>query len=263
MRIYTVLISAFISLALVACGAAGKSGGDAPSAHTQLTTISADLQKKLDDAAAPITETDALINRFTELPKTLNLSADDYKDFVIYAIRGEIKLPEGASEEVTKELNGFAQELKAYNDRITATPDNVTALVEEIVASLGKVPVLVTQIEADAQVVKANPLASKQEKTDAAKRSSEAKGLGNDVTNKIKGIQTQAKDLPAKAAEALSKFTTALKNAGIDNLDTLKNTANNAAGDAVKDAKDAGNQVVDTAKESAQDSVEAAKSAAE
>lgn len=144
MRMYTLLISTLVSVALVACGAAGTKGGDSPSAHAQLTNISTDLQKKLDETAAPITETDALVNRFSELPKTLKLSSDDYKDFVIYALRGEVKLPEGASEEVKKELNTFAQDLKSYKDRITATPDNVTALIGEITTSLGKVPVLVT-----------------------------------------------------------------------------------------------------------------------
>lgn len=263
MRLHTLIITLLTSLALIACGGQGGKGGKAPSAYQELSSVSETLQNKLNETAAPITNTDAMITRFSELPKTLKLSADDYKEFVIYALRGEFKAPEGASAEVTKELTTFSKDLKAYKDSLMATPDNAQVLVAEIASSLVKVPTLVTKIEGEAQMVKANPLASKAEKAKASKQSSEAKALADKTTNDVKTIQEEAKTLPGNAKDAVAKFMSALKSVGIDNLDAAKSAPTDTVKGAVKDAKEAGEQVVETAKDSAEASVEAAKSAAE
>jgi hypothetical protein len=263
MNLRLLLISLIAALTLTACGGASGSKSKGPSSYEQLSSISGELQGKLDETAAPVTQTDAMIARFTELPKTLKLSTEDYKEFVIYALRGEFKAPEGASEEVTKELTAFSQELKTYKEQLFATPDNATALASELAGALTKVPTLVTKIEGEAQVVKANPLASKAEKAKADKQSTEAKTLGAQTTDKVKEIQTKVTELPAQATSAIAKFTEALKAVGIDNLDAAKSAPSDVAKGAVKDAKDAADQVVETAKDSAQDSVDAAKSVTE
>jgi hypothetical protein len=260
MTLKTNLIVICVSLALVACGAlGGGKGKSSKSSYDELSGISADLQAQLDKTMAPVTETDSIIQRLTELPKTLGLSPDDYKDFVIYAIRGEIKAPEGASEEVKKQLTAFGKDLKTYKVKLFATPDEVLELTKNIGGTLVSVPALVGKIEAEAQLTKANPLSTKKEKAQADKRSKEAKGLGEQTTNKVKTIQTEAQSLPGKAKDAITKFTAALKSVGIDNFDLLKDVGS----DIVKDAKDAAKQTVDTVKDSAKDSVDAAKSAVE
>jgi len=248
-----------LSVIFVACGALGGKGNkNSKSAYDELSGISAELQAQLDKTMAPVTETDAIIQQFTELPKTLNLTPDDYKNFVIHAIRGEFKAPEGASDDVRNKLTAFGKDLKAYKEKLFATPDEAGALITTIGATLLNVPKLVTTIEANAQMVKANPLKSNKEKAAAAEKSKAAKALGEQTKTKVQEIQKAAQSLPGKAKDAIAKFTTALKGAGIDNLDALKNVGSDTVKDA-KDAKDAAKQTVDTAQKSAQDSVEAAK----
>ena len=260
MNLKTKLIIICVSLSLVACGAlGGKKGSSGESSFDKLSGLSADLQAQLDKTMAPITETDAVIQRLTDLPKTLNLSPDDYKDFVIYAIRGEIRAPEGASEDVKKQLTAFGKDLKTYKVKLFATPDEALELTKSIGGALLSVPTLVGKIEAEAQVTKANPLASKKEKAQADKRSKEAKTLGDQTTSKVQEIQKEAQSLPGKAKDAIAKFTGALKSVGIDNLDSLKDVGS----DTAKDAKKAANQTVNTAKDAAKDSVDAAKSTVE
>ena len=261
MRISSLTLWSCLAALSLGCGSLGGGGskGDSPSAHEELSGLSAALQTQLDETAAPINETDSIVQQLTELPKTLNLSSDDYKDFLIHSLRGEPKLPEGASEDAKKQLNAFSKTLAAYKTKLFATPDKSAALVKGVAGALVKVPVLVSKIEASAQVTQANPLATKKEKKRAKQRSKNAKALGAQTTGKVTAIQKEAQGLPSKAQGAISKFTAALKAAGVDNIDAVKGVGS----DTVNDAKTAAKETVNTAEESVKGSVDSAKSVAE
>lgn len=253
----------FLSLSLFACG--GSQGGGAekgPSAYEELSGLSAALQTKLNETMAPINESEAILKEFAELPKTLQLSPSDYKSFIISALQGEMKVPEGAAAEVAGKLTTFGLKFKAFKESIMAAPDRCTELVTQIATTLPKVPLLVTQIETTAKVTKNNPFASSADKAEAAKQSEGAKAMGEETTNKVSEIQKTAQELPGKAQGAVMKFLGALKNVGIDSLDSLTKTSTSMAKETVDGVKSDVKQVVETAKDSAKGAVDAAKDSA-
>jgi hypothetical protein len=252
-----------LSFALSACGAGGKGGSSEQSAFEELSGLTAALQAQLDETAKPINETDSIVESFVQIPKDLSLSADDYKEFVISSVNGEMTVPGGVDEKGKETLTAFSARLKMYVQAIEATPANAEALGVKLGEALVSVPVLVTKVEGQSQLTINNPLASKAAKEKAKKESAEAKALGDQVTEQIKGIIEQAKALPQKAQEALPKFVEALKGAGIDSLEALKAAPGKVAKDTVEGVKDGAAAVVETAKDSAEGSAEAAQDAAQ
>ncbi len=260
--IFQTLPLLLISLALSACGAGGGGGAAEKSAFDELSGLTGTLQAQLDETAKPINETDSIVESFVQIPKDLSLSSDDYKEFVISAVSGEMTVPGGVDEKGKENLTAFSARLKMYVQAIEATPANTQALVAKLSEALVSVPVLVTKVEGQSQVTINNPLSSKANKEKAQKESAEAKALGDKVTGQINGIMEEAKGLPEKAKGALAKFAEALKGAGIDSFDALKAAPSKTAKDTVEGVKDGAEAVVETAKDSAEGSVEAAKDAA-
>ena len=257
------LFTLSLCFSFFACGG-GQSKGDekSVSAYEELSGLSTALQTKLDETTAPITEVDALITEFTELPKALKLTTDDFKAFIISAVQGEMKAPEGASEEVASKLKAFGERFVSFKESLMATPDRAGELVVELTKTLPKVPVLVTKIEAESKITMNNPFASKKDKAEAEKQSQGAKSMGDEVIAKIKDIQTKAADLPKNAQDAVSKFVDGLKSVGINNLSELTATPGDVAKDAAQGAKDVADTAVEGAKEAADTAVEGAKDAA-
>lgn len=240
-----------LSFALTACGAGGKGGSSEPSSFDKLSGITAELQAQLQETARPISDTDAILTTFAQLPKDLALSTEDYKQFVISAINGEMIVPGGVDEKAKAGLVDFAGKFKTYVLTIKATPDNAQALVIKITEALTTVPVLVGKVEGEAQLTINNPLASKSAKDKAQKESTEVKALGDKVTGEVQAILEQAKALPAQTAEALGKFVEALKGAGINSVDELMAAPGQVAQETVEGAKDGAEKVVETTKDSA------------
>lgn len=263
-RNLTIFLTLSLSFSFFACGGASSKGGEkSVSAYEELSGLSAALQAKIDETMAPITESDAIINDFTELPKTLALSTDDFKSFIISAVQGEIKAPEGMAAEASEKLIAFGERFVKFKEGLMATPDRATELVKELAVTLTKVPVLVTKIEAESKITQNNPFASAKDKAEAKKQSEGAKQMGEEVTTKVKEIQTTATGIPADAKNAIAKFTESLKSVGIDNLGALTSAPQDMAKEAVEGAKDVADTAVEGAKDSVNTAVEGAKEAAE
>ncbi len=256
-------VLSLLCFTLLACGGGkGGSSDKGPSAYEELSGLSTSLQNKLDETTAPINESDAIIQEFTELPKTLEMKTEDFKTFIISAIQGEMKVPEGTSAKAAGQLMAFGLKFTAFKDNLMATPDRSTELVKQIAVTLTKVPVLVTKVEASAKLTKNNPFASKKEKMEASKQSEGAKSMGDDTTKKVTEIQKTAQELPGKATASISKFLGALKGVGIDNLDSLTAAPGQMAKESTDAVKSDAKEVVDTAKDSAEGTIDAAKDAA-
>jgi len=239
-----------LSFALSACGAAGK-GGAKKSAFDELNGLGAELQAQLDETAKPVTQAAALLETFANLPKELSLSPEDYKQFVLNAVRGQLTVPGALDEKGKARLQAFADELKAYVLALSATPANAQALVAKIAEVLVKIPVLVTEVGAQAQLVIRNPLESADAKSKAQEQAETAKQLGESVKAQVEGILEQAKALPEQAKGAVDKFTENLKAAGIDSFDALLATPGKVADDTAKDVKEGVKEVTGTAVDSA------------
>ena len=201
---------------------------------------------------SPITESDAIITEFAELPKALKLKTEDFKNFIISAAQGEITAPAGASAEVAAKLATFGKRFVSLKEGLESAPDRALELGKELAAALVKVPVLVTKVESQATITKNNPFASAADKAKATRESAGVKAMGEKITTKIKGIQTQVMSIPGKATSALGKFAAALKNVGIANLSSLKRAPKVMVNDAAKGVKNVARDAADNASKAVQ-----------
>jgi hypothetical protein len=247
--IMRILALTFITAFLIGCGAGGSGGGSEPSDFEKLSSLEANLQAEFDKLEAPINQVDAIATRLAEMPTKFKLKAEDYKDFIVSIFGSEgMKVPGGLDAAAATELKAFGTDFKAFKEQLMATPDNVTSLVTTLATTIVEVPALIIKIEGSAALTQANPMASAKSKADAAKRSADAKGLGDKVIASVKGLQGKVTGLPARATAAIGKFTEGLKSVGIDNLSALTSAPAKIGSDAVKDAKDAAKDVADSAK---------------
>lgn len=238
-----------ISSSLIACGGKGGSSAKSASSFEQLQGISVELQSQLDETMSPITLADEIIADFENLPKALSLDPEQFKGVISSALQGEVKLPEGLTGDPVTKLTEFASKLKQFKTSIAATPDNATALVTSIGTSIVKVPVLVTEIETKAKAPVVPMVFSKEDKAKAEKEAAEAKKMSDEIIAKLNGMKTTAMELPNKAKNALTNFSNALKNLGIDNVQALMNAGKSVATEQGEKVVEQNKELVNTAKD--------------
>lgn len=229
---------AALCLSLVACGGASKksSSKDTRSNYEKLESVETDLNKAVDDVLGPLDNFDPMIASLEAIPTKYNMSQDDYKAFVLGAIQGEFVPPADANDDVKAELKQFSTDFNKFYNSIMNAPANSKALVKTVGQSILDIPVLTAKASAEIAADLANPLAKKSDKAKAQARKDGLEDMSKNMLAKAEEIQGKIVDAPSKAAAAPGKLATALKKAGIDNVEGAKKTAEDTAEDAKNSA---------------------------
>lgn len=233
MRHISLFIISCFSLSLIACGASSGSSSS-KSSYEELKDLSTNLKKNVDDLTMPLTQVNSICDKLAKLPEELKLSPEQFKEVIVSAFGGEIKMPEGSTDDVKKKLTAFTADLISFKENLMATPSKILNLTPELAKALIKAPLLQAKIKVESKATQLNPFAKKAEKKKAKAQEDGADKLGAQVIADVKGIQTTVTTLPAQATAATAKFVAALQKAGIDNIDSLGAGAKDAGTDKVK-----------------------------
>lgn len=244
------------SFMLTACGGGKSKGGDDDrTAYQKLEAIPGELDAKVKMLTSPIDSVDTMLGQLKEAPAKFKLSKDDFGKLITDTLTGKpFTAPAGVDAKGAKELEDMLGNVKGFTTNLMNTPDNASAMVGTLGEMLVEIPKLATQVTADTKVVKANPLASKEEKAKAEQQEKGVEKVKQDALNKVNETKETVTGIPARATAAIAKFAGEMSNFGVTEA------ALGAVKDKADDAKQAGEEMKDAAKDNAKD---AAKAAAE
>jgi hypothetical protein len=246
----------FAGSLIVGCGGSQSKGGDSDkSSYEQLQELESNLTAAMDKVTGPIDQVDAMMTKLTELPTKYKLSPDDFKAFAGSVMSGAAAVPGSVDAKAAADLKAFGSDFSSFKAGLMNSPDNVKALIGEVTGALAKVPLLAGKVAAEAALVKNNPFKSAEDKAKAAKQATDVKALETKVLAQVKAMQSKVTELPARAAAAVAKFGSAMKEAGLGSVSaavatpgSLKDDANKAASDVGKAATDSVENAADAAK---------------
>ncbi|MFN3199203.1 MAG: hypothetical protein ACE366_12450 [Bradymonadia bacterium] len=256
MKRRSLILAALIvpTLLLSACGGGKSKGGDDDrTAYQKLEAIPGELDAKVKGLTSPIDSVDTMLAQIKEAPAKFKLNKDDFGKLLTDSLTGKpFQAPAGVDEKGAKELEGMLGNVKGFTTNLMNTPANATAMVGSLGEMLVEIPKLATQVTADTKVVKANPLASKEEKAKAEAQEKNVEKVKQDALNKVNESKEKVAGVPARATAAIAKFAGEMSNFGVTEA------ALGAVKDKGNDAKDAANEMKDAAEDNAKDAAKAA-----
>lgn len=256
MKRRALIIAALIvpSLLLTACGGGkSKDGGDDRSAYQQLEAIPGEIDAKVKMLTSPIDSVDTMIVQIKEAPTKYKLGKEDFSKLITDTLTGKpFQAPASVDAKGAKELEDMLSNVKGFTTNLMNTPDNAKAMLGTLGEKVVEIPKLATQVTADTKVVKANPLASKEEKAAAEAQEKSVEKVKQDALNKVSEAKEQVTGVPARATSAIAKFTAEMTSLGVSEA------ALGAVKDKANDAKQAGEEMKDSAEENAKDAAKAA-----